>query len=118
MPLTLIADTLVTLYPIPGFTPPTPLPKTKGALSFALYTHVEHEPIPQSPKIGETSSAKTRTVPVVVTSFAVGCRRKIVWYTWKDGEPQEVKVRDLHSRIMRPAEKYHRKIHCRNHHEK
>jgi len=31
-------------------------------------------------------------VPTVVTQLAIGCRKKVVVYGWKDGEPQEVKV--------------------------
>ncbi|KAJ3537551.1 hypothetical protein NM688_g6671 [Phlebia brevispora] len=86
--LAVLSDTLVTLYPIPTFTPPAPLTRAKGALSFALYTHVEHEVFPQSPS-SDTKASKARTVPVVVTYLAVGCRRKIVVYSWKDGEPEE-----------------------------
>lgn len=83
-------DTLVTLYPIPGFSPPTPLTKAKGAFAFALYTHVEHEALLQSPSLSDAT--KQRTVPVVVTYLAIGCRRKIVIYSWKDGGPQEAQV--------------------------
>lgn len=92
-PLTCKVDTLVTLYPIPNFAPPTPLTKTKGALSFALYTYVEHQTLPQSPSLGEPQAVKPRTVPVVVSYLAVGCRRKIILYSWRDGEPQDVQVR-------------------------
>ena len=31
-------------------------------------------------------------MPAVVTKLAVGCRRKIVLYSWRDGEPQDVQV--------------------------
>ncbi|KAF7795997.1 hypothetical protein EIP86_007166 [Pleurotus ostreatoroseus] len=88
--LAVLSDTLVTLYPIPGFSPPTPLTKAKGALSFALYTHVEHQALPQSPSLSD--AVKPRTVPVVVTYLAIGCKRKMVIYSWRDGEPQEAEV--------------------------
>ena len=38
-------------------------------------------------------SGKGKGVPAVVTKLAVGCRRKIVLYSWKDVEPQEPQVR-------------------------
>ena len=90
----------MTLYPLPSFSPPTPLPKAQGAFSFAIHTVVEHvgDP-PQSPSLGSETPAvttKNKGVPVVVTYLAIGCRRKIVVYSWRDGEPQEVKVSPDH----------------------
>ncbi|KAG9314800.1 vacuolar sorting protein 39 domain 1-domain-containing protein [Chiua virens] len=34
-------------------------------------------------------------IPTMVTTLIVGCRRKVVLYTWKDGEAQEVKETPL-----------------------
>lgn len=56
---------------------------------------VEHVGDDQPPSLGgETPPviSKNKGVPVVVTYLAVGCKRKIVVYSWRDGEPQEVKV--------------------------
>lgn len=78
------ADTSVTLFPIPDLHPPSPLSKAKAAFSFAIHTSVQHIPPPgRSPTI---------PVPTVVSYLAIACRRKLVIYSWKDGEPQEVQV--------------------------
>ena len=67
--------------------------KTKGALCFALHTSVEYlDADPTGPSTPGTPG-KGKGVPAVVTRLAVGCRRKIVIYAWKDGEPQEAQVR-------------------------
>ncbi|KIP04390.1 hypothetical protein PHLGIDRAFT_109638, partial [Phlebiopsis gigantea 11061_1 CR5-6] len=90
--LAVLSDSIVTLYHIPNYAPPTPLPKTKTALSFAIYSVVEHTEIPPpaaSPSPG-TMSPLPGTVPSVVTYLAAGCRRKVVIYCWKDGELDEV----------------------------
>ncbi|KAI0833228.1 hypothetical protein BC628DRAFT_1342704 [Trametes gibbosa] len=83
--LAILSEAQVTLFPQPTYSPPTPLVKTKGALCFVLNTTVEYQDsaTPGTP-------GKGKGVPAVVTRLAVGCRRKIVLYTWKDGEPQEV----------------------------
>ena len=75
----------MTLHALPNFSPVTPLAKTKTALSFALFTTVQHEDV----ELGKSGKG----VPAMVTYFAVGCRRKLVLYTWKDGEPQDPVVR-------------------------
>ena len=31
-------------------------------------------------------------IPTMMTTLVVGCRRRVVVYSWKDGEAQEVKV--------------------------
>lgn len=105
----------VTLFPVPGFTPPTVLVKAKAAFSFGLHTAIRHSPAlitdsakdvstPPSTTIGlpgsfaggsfaDTGAATTTmSIPSVVTQLVVGCRRKVVIYTWKDGEAQEIKV--------------------------
>lgn len=126
----------MTLFPLPGFAPPTPLVKAKAAFSFGVHTAVQYSPPPVSggasgaekkggvpvktvstsptlstsptrtvvppTSIVTTSSAGTTfnavttiPIPTVLTQLMVGCRRKVVIYTWKDGEAQEVKVRRL-----------------------
>lgn len=99
------AETQLTLFPSPTFSPPTPLVKTKGALCFALHTGVEYVSpesggTPSSP--GAAAKGKGVGVPAVVTRLAVGCRRKIVLYSWRDGEPQDVQVR-VFARTSRAA---------------
>ncbi|KAH9856486.1 hypothetical protein C2E23DRAFT_865919 [Lenzites betulinus] len=85
--LAVLSEAQVTLFPHPTYSPPTPLVKTKGALCFALNTTVEYQS--QGTATSGTPS-KGKGVPAVVTRLAVGCRRRIVIYSWKDGEPQDV----------------------------
>ncbi|KAI0649291.1 hypothetical protein C8Q79DRAFT_949834 [Trametes meyenii] len=87
--LAILSEAQVTLFPHPNYSPPTPLVKTKGALCFAIHTGVEYltadVTVPSSPG----TPGKGKGVPAVVTKLAAGCRRRIVLYSWKDGEPQE-----------------------------
>lgn len=96
-------DMTVTLFPLPGFAPSTPLVKAKAAFSFSVHTCVQH-PVhsPDSEKdsasdpmpICTSDNAKAmQQIPSIVTQLLIGCRRKVVIYSWKDGEAQEVKVR-------------------------
>ncbi|GBE87785.1 Vacuolar morphogenesis protein [Sparassis crispa] len=94
--LAVLTDSLVTLYPLPAFAPPTPLTKTKGALSFATYTGIVYGNLDgKSQPSSDGDFGKAKEVPSVVTYLAVGCRRKIVLYSWKDGEPQDVQEATL-----------------------
>ena len=77
----------VTLYPIPDLQPSSPLSKAKAAFSFTIHTTVQHIPPP--------GKSPTIPVPTVVSYLVVACRRKLVIYSWKDGEPQDVQVRLL-----------------------
>jgi Vam6/Vps39-like protein vacuolar protein sorting-associated protein 39 len=79
-----VADGVVTLHGLPNFTPTTPLAQAKSARTFTTFTTVQHEGPEQ---------AKNKGVAVVVTYLAVGCYRKLVIYSWKDGEHQETVVR-------------------------
>lgn len=83
----LLLDGVVTLYPSPTFAPPTLLTQAKGAMSFGIDTSIQY-----SNEAPDPASNAGQGVPSVVTRLAVGCKRKIVIYTWKDGEAQEVKV--------------------------
>ncbi|KAG8213472.1 hypothetical protein J3R82DRAFT_12007 [Butyriboletus roseoflavus] len=98
------AESLPTLYPLPSFSPPTKLTQAKGALSFAVHSSVHNAPEFQSPNRagsplsgGFSSEVEKRPMPIptMVTTLAVGCRRKVVAYSWKDGEAQEVKETSL-----------------------
>jgi len=77
----------VTLYPIPDLQPSSQLSNAKAAFSFTIHTSVQH--------ISPPGKSPTIPVPTVVSYLIVACRRKLVIYSWKDGEPQEVQVRSL-----------------------
>ncbi|KAM5530078.1 hypothetical protein V8D89_016261 [Ganoderma adspersum] len=87
--LLVLSETQLTLFPSPAFALPTPLVKTKGALCFALNTGVEYLDGDAVVHSSPGTPGKGKGVPAVITKLAVGCRRKIVLYSWKDGEPQE-----------------------------
>lgn len=76
----------MTLYPLPTFSPPA-LTKAKGALSFAIHSFVANTPsLDKAVGIGQAA------LPTTITQLVIGCRRKVVIYSWKDGEAQEIKV--------------------------
>lgn len=84
----------MTLYPIPTFAPSTPLVKAKGAFSFAVDMSVRYIlPDGKIEQPADKDFGKTRSIPTLVTQLVVGCRRKVVIYSWRDGEAQEIKVR-------------------------
>ncbi|VDB94289.1 unnamed protein product [Peniophora sp. CBMAI 1063] len=93
--LVVLADSQVTLYPIPDFAPPTPLTKAKTVFSFAVHTFVEHEEAARPKSPYSDQSARRMAVPTVVTYLVVGCQRKMVMYSWKDGDAQDVKEAPL-----------------------
>lgn len=78
-------DMSVTLFPIPDFQPSSPLSKAKAAFSFTIHTSVQH--------IVHQGNPPAIPVPTVVSYLVIACRRKLVIYSWQDGEPQEVQVR-------------------------
>jgi hypothetical protein len=47
--------------------------------------------VPKDNTTFDTAKAAV-SIPTVITQLMVGCRRKVVIYTWKDGEAQEAKV--------------------------
>ncbi|KAK2460159.1 hypothetical protein APHAL10511_007838 [Amanita phalloides] len=84
--LVVLSEANVTLLPLPTFSPPFPLVKAKNAMSFAANSFTR--------QLYDDKSESTKTVqpiPMLTTQLLVGCRRKVVLYSWKDGEPQEVK---------------------------
>ncbi|KAJ7911467.1 hypothetical protein B0H13DRAFT_2660518 [Mycena leptocephala] len=89
--LVVLSESTVTLYPLPTFSPATPLLKAKAAFSFAIHSSIEYI----SPEIPTGEFAKVSSIPTLVTLLVVGCRRKVVVYSWKDGEPQESKEAPL-----------------------
>ena len=56
-------------------------------MSFAINSSVQ---------TGSTDTDKP-SIRSVVTHLLVGCQKKIILYTWKDGEAQETKVITMHS---------------------
>jgi Vam6/Vps39-like protein vacuolar protein sorting-associated protein 39 len=90
-------ESQVTLFDLPELSKPTPLPKAKSAFSFAVHTSVQHL-YPGGKKTrpqGAEFSSPTILVHTVITYLVVGCQRKLVVYSWKDGEAQDIKVRQL-----------------------
>ncbi|KAF8150879.1 hypothetical protein B0H34DRAFT_155040 [Crassisporium funariophilum] len=96
--LVVLSEATVTLFPLPSFSPPTPLVKAKAAFSFAIHSSIQStqaDPAPQTPGESEFINKRLQPIPTLVTQLLVGCRRKVVIYSWKDGEPQEVKETPL-----------------------
>ncbi|PFH51068.1 hypothetical protein AMATHDRAFT_143451 [Amanita thiersii Skay4041] len=103
--LVVLSEATVTLFPLPTFSPPTPLVKAKGVLSFAVYSCVRRVDVPDtsggddSKVVGSAGSFQAESVksqmsrspPMLITLLLVGCRRKVVLYSWRDGEAQEAK---------------------------
>ena len=83
-------EAAVTLFPLPSISSPTLLTKAKAAFSFAIHSSLQQDVNP--PQSGNSEFTKSQAIPTLVTQLLVGCRRKVVLYSWKDGEPQEVKV--------------------------
>ena len=88
----------VSLFPLPSFKPPTVLANAKAAFSFAIHTSLQH--ITQEPSKSQQEFSKPQSIPTVVTLLLVGCRRKTVIYSWRDGEPQEVRVCLFHQMYL------------------
>jgi hypothetical protein len=85
-----LEDAAVFLHPLPALTPTQTIPDSKGALCFAINTTVEY-----TNEDGTTTSVKDpakKQVPAVITMLAIGCKRRILLCSWKDGEPQPSKV--------------------------
>ncbi|KII89843.1 hypothetical protein PLICRDRAFT_108036 [Plicaturopsis crispa FD-325 SS-3] len=96
--LAVLSDAQVTLYPLPALSPATPLPKSKGALSFAIHSSVQYllpDGNVEQRADGDFTGSTSKGIPAVVTQLVIGCRRKVVIYSWKDGEPQDVKEAPL-----------------------
>ncbi|KAF8896557.1 vacuolar sorting protein 39 domain 2-domain-containing protein [Infundibulicybe gibba] len=89
--LVVLSEATLTLFPLPTLAPPTPLAKTKAAFSFAVHTALQH--IHPSPDAGAGTPGPM--IPTLVTQLLVGCRRRAVLYTWRDGEPQEIREAPL-----------------------
>ena len=82
----------MTLYGLPNFHASTVLTQAKSARTFAIFTTVQYE--------GSTELTKSKGIAVVVTYLAVGCYRKLVVYSWKDGDHQETMARFAFSNVL------------------
>ncbi|KAJ4480006.1 hypothetical protein J3R30DRAFT_3467312 [Lentinula aciculospora] len=83
-----LSETIVTIFPLPSFSPATILSAAKAAFSFGIHSYTYHT---ESEIQGQNEFTKPASIPVLMTYLLVGCRRKLVIYSWKDGEAQEVK---------------------------
>jgi len=84
----------VTLHPIPALTPAVPLAQAKAAFSFGIQSLVQH--ILPNGKVEQPSDVgfgRSQAIPALITRLVVGCRRKVVIYSWQDGEAKDTRVR-------------------------
>ncbi|KAH9998803.1 hypothetical protein BJV74DRAFT_883060 [Russula compacta] len=95
--LVVLSQSQVTLFNLPDLSKPTPLPRAKTAFSFTVHTSVQHlYPDGKKTRPQETEfSTPIIPVPTVITYLVVGCQRKLVVYSWKDGEAQDIKESPL-----------------------
>ncbi|TFK62037.1 hypothetical protein BDN72DRAFT_933557 [Pluteus cervinus] len=86
--LVVLSEMTVTLFPLSTFSPPTPLAKAKAAFTFGI-----HSTIQTTNTGGELDAgfSGARGIPTHLTQLVVGCRRRVVIYSWKDAEAQEVR---------------------------
>ncbi|KAL5525933.1 hypothetical protein ACEPAG_7271 [Sanghuangporus baumii] len=91
-----LSDSVVTLYPFPDLVPPTPLPQSRKAFSFAVSSTVESVSVDgKVQSFADVGGTSASGIPTLVTYLVVGAQRKMVVYSWKDGEAQEVKEAPL-----------------------
>ncbi|KAF5392213.1 hypothetical protein D9757_001433 [Collybiopsis confluens] len=83
-----LSESTVTLFPLPSFAPPTVLTDAKAAFSFRIHSFTSQT---ESALQGQDEFTKPTSIPVLTTYLLVGCRRKIVIYSWKDGDAQDPK---------------------------
>ncbi|KAG6816641.1 hypothetical protein H0H87_004387 [Tephrocybe sp. NHM501043] len=94
--LVVLSEAAVTLFPLSASSPPTPLQKARAAFSFAVHSSVQNiEPETKPDYSSGNDFAKPKPIPMLVTQLLVGCRRKVVVYSWRDGEAQEAKEAPL-----------------------
>ncbi|KAL1752471.1 hypothetical protein FB107DRAFT_219865 [Schizophyllum commune] len=86
----ILSDSTVTLLPLPSFAPPTPLVKAKGALSFAVNTSIQHLQ-PDGRPVDSDAGKSPKAIPTLITQLVIGCRRRVVIYSWRDGDAQDTK---------------------------
>ncbi|KAL1698661.1 hypothetical protein EV121DRAFT_296945 [Schizophyllum commune] len=84
----ILSDSTVTLLPLPSFAPPTPLVKARGALSFAVNTSIQHLQ-PGGRPVDSDAGKSPKAIPTLITQLVIGCRRRVVIYSWRDGDAQD-----------------------------
>ena len=85
-------DSAVTLYALPELSQVTPLPQTRNAFVFALNTAILHVLPDGSVMYPTHGPSDAKGIPTIITHLAVGCRKKVIIFTWRDGEAQDPKV--------------------------
>jgi hypothetical protein len=60
-------------------------------MSFGVHTSVQQGQDGEGSKDGQPLKVSSAP-PSVITRLVIGCKRRVVVYTWVDGEPQEPKV--------------------------
>ncbi|KAG6810469.1 hypothetical protein H0H92_011733 [Tricholoma furcatifolium] len=94
--LVVLSEAIVTLFPLSNSSPPTVLQKAKAAFSFAIHSSVQDTEPEKKPEFSTGDDfVKLKPIPMLVTQLIVGCRRKVVIYSWRDGEAQEPKEAPL-----------------------
>ncbi|KAI0267682.1 hypothetical protein BC834DRAFT_923439 [Gloeopeniophorella convolvens] len=95
--LVVLSQSQVTLFDLPDLSKPTPLARAKNAFSFALHTSVQHlYPDGKTTRPpGAEFGSPIMAVPTVLTYLVAGCQRRLVVYSWKDGEAQDIKEAQL-----------------------
>lgn len=86
-----LSDSLVTLFPLPELVPPTPLQQSRKAFSFAVNSTVENTSAGEKCQSFDSPSNPVPGVPTLVTYLVIGSQRKLVIYSWRDGEAQDIK---------------------------
>jgi len=69
--------------------------KAKGKGKEELSTAVQRRRAGKNDRQTEVEDTTTKTGPVVVTTLAVACRRRLCLFHWRDGQWQEPKVSQL-----------------------
>lgn len=106
-------ESQVALYPLPALAPPTPLIKAKTAFSFTIHSSVQLSSDGSTDPSTGSDFGKSKSIPTLVSQLAIGCQRKFVLYSWKDGEPQDVQVRNHGQGVRRLADHdMDRKLRC------
>ncbi|KIJ52420.1 hypothetical protein M422DRAFT_26032 [Sphaerobolus stellatus SS14] len=88
--LVVLSDGSISLYGLPDLSPVSPLTQAKNALSFMVHTAVVNV-LPNGEYSYISSEDSSKEIPSVITRLVVGCRKKVVVYTWRDGEVQDTK---------------------------
>jgi Vam6/Vps39-like protein vacuolar protein sorting-associated protein 39 len=86
-------EMILTLYPAPTFSSPTPLSQAKAAFSFGIQSFVQHIlPGGEVEQPSDVGFGRSQAIPALITRLVAGCRRKLVIYTWQDGEARDTMV--------------------------